>query len=194
MAMNLHEITPNSQIKASGTTVNECAGTQQTPININAAQVVVDGTLKYPKFTEIDGGCTKWSTFTDDHALEMSFGKENYVCTNFRITHKGTEYTLLQMHFHSPAEHTVGGGYADAEVHYVHQSAGGQYLVVGVMMTAVTNITDSGNTLMNLFWSKAATQDNIATANGKAVYSGSVLQYSVKFSTVPLQACFMCLL
>ena len=154
---------------------------------------MVDSTLKYPTFTEIDGGCTKWSTFTDDHALEMSFGKENYVCTNFRITHKGTEYTLLQMHFHSPAEHTVGGGYADAEVHYVHKSAGGQYLVVGVMMTAVTDIGGSGNTLMSLFWSKAAEladQNSISTANGEALCF-YITEYKVaEYHTCPVPRSF----
>ncbi|MFN2169210.1 MAG: carbonic anhydrase [Anaerolineae bacterium] len=46
----------------------------------------------------------------------------------------GKTYNLLQFHFHALSEHTVGGDYYDMEGHFVHQSADGQYAVVGVLM------------------------------------------------------------
>jgi carbonic anhydrase len=46
----------------------------------------------------------------------------------------GKTYNLLQFHFHALSEHTVGGNYYDMEGHFVHQSADGQYAVVGVLM------------------------------------------------------------
>lgn len=42
-------------------------------------------------------------------------------------------YRLLQVHWHTPAEHTVEGAEFAAEVHLVHIGGGDQLLVVGTM-------------------------------------------------------------
>ncbi len=42
-------------------------------------------------------------------------------------------YRLLQVHWHTPAEHTVEGSEFAAEVHLVHIGAGDRLLVVGTM-------------------------------------------------------------
>jgi carbonic anhydrase len=47
------------------------------------------------------------------------------------LTVGGTSYDLLQFHFHAPAEHLINGVSSALELHFVHQSLGGQYLVVG---------------------------------------------------------------
>jgi carbonic anhydrase len=91
---------------------NHCNGTHQSPININ--RVVVDTTLTYPDMYAANGGCSKWTQFVDDHAFETSFVESG--CTSLSLAFKGVNYTLQQMHFHSPSEHTIGGGFADAEV------------------------------------------------------------------------------
>ena len=44
------------------------------------------------------------------------------------------QFQLLQFHFHSPSEHTVGGKHYPAEMHLVHQSAAGKLAVVGVFL------------------------------------------------------------
>ncbi len=44
------------------------------------------------------------------------------------------QFQLLQFHFHSPSEHTVGGKHYAAEMHMVHQSAAGKLAVVGVFI------------------------------------------------------------
>ena len=40
-------------------------------------------------------------------------------------------YQLKQFHFHTPSEHTVDGKHFPMEVHFVHQSAKGEFAVVG---------------------------------------------------------------
>jgi carbonic anhydrase len=128
----------------------------QSPINLNPATIVVDDSLKYPTFSEKNGGCAQWTQFTDDHAFEVSFDETGNECENFHVTHDGEEYTLLQMHFHSPAEHTVGYGYNDAELHLVHKSDSGKYLVVGVFLDArKSSIEGSNNVFLNRFWAAA---------------------------------------
>jgi carbonic anhydrase len=47
---------------------------------------------------------------------------------------EGTTYTLKNFHFHVPAEHTIGGVAADAEIHFLHQSADGKTLVVALLV------------------------------------------------------------
>jgi len=47
---------------------------------------------------------------------------------------EGTDYELLQFHIHVPSEHTVEGRRFPMEVHLVHQSASGEFAVVGVVI------------------------------------------------------------
>ena len=47
------------------------------------------------------------------------------------LTLGGTTYDLLQFHFHAPAEHLINGVASALELHFVHQSAVGELLVVG---------------------------------------------------------------
>jgi carbonic anhydrase len=45
----------------------------------------------------------------------------------------GVTYRLAQFHFHSPAEHTIGGRTFEVEMHLVHKSDTGKLLVVGML-------------------------------------------------------------
>ncbi|KAG6631823.1 hypothetical protein I3843_13G101600 [Carya illinoinensis] len=47
----------------------------------------------------------------------------------------GTQYELVQNHWHSPSEHTINGRKFDLEVHMVHESSDGKVAVVGIMYT-----------------------------------------------------------
>ena len=46
----------------------------------------------------------------------------------------GTDYQLLQFHFHAPSEHTVDGKPFDMEMHLVHESEDGNLAVVGLLI------------------------------------------------------------
>jgi carbonic anhydrase len=87
---------------------------------LNVLTIEPDSTLEFPKFEEEDG-CTNWTQFVDDHALEVDLSKTNNTCNKHKITVDNVEYQMLQLHFHSPSEHTVAGGFADGEVHMVHK-------------------------------------------------------------------------
>ena len=51
------------------------------------------------------------------------------------LTVDGVGYELTQFHLHEPAEHTVDGVRADAELHLVHTAADGSLAVLGVLLT-----------------------------------------------------------
>jgi carbonic anhydrase len=53
---------------------------------------------------------------------------------NSFIEVEGDRYNLLQFHFHALSEHTYGGKHTPMEVHFVHQSESGEYLVVGIFL------------------------------------------------------------
>src|ERR1700704_3013506 len=47
-----------------------------------------------------------------------------------------TNYRLVQLHFHRPSEHLIGGKSFPMEVHFVHANAAGGLAVVGVVVGA----------------------------------------------------------
>ncbi len=89
------------------------------------------------------------------------------LCTNLYLILNGTQYNLVQIHFHSPSEHTIGGGYYDAEVHLVHKSAvSNKLLVVGVLLEAASTqfTTPSNNTFLNTLWIAGGTSTLAGTS------------------------------
>jgi carbonic anhydrase len=48
------------------------------------------------------------------------------------MTSHGKDYTLLQIHFHTPSEHVTNGKPAPMEAHFVHKAADGALAVLGV--------------------------------------------------------------
>ncbi|SDZ40465.1 carbonic anhydrase [Amycolatopsis xylanica] len=52
------------------------------------------------------------------------------------VTLAGTRYDLIQFHFHTPSEHRFNGRSTPLEVHFVHRSAAGKLLVIGVPLRA----------------------------------------------------------
>mmetsp|Transcript_103254 Transcript_103254/g.291578 ORF Transcript_103254/g.291578 Transcript_103254/m.291578 type:complete len:326 (+) Transcript_103254:67-1044(+) len=85
-----------------------------------------------PQFLAQDGGCHMADVERNEHTLETSFNAAN--CTNLKATFKGITYTLLQFHFHSLSENKIKGRHTAAEMHMVHQSDDGRYLVIGMFL------------------------------------------------------------
>ncbi|MCB1246872.1 MAG: carbonic anhydrase family protein [Acidimicrobiia bacterium] len=52
----------------------------------------------------------------------------------------GVQYTLDEIHGHTPSEHTIDGRAADLEVHLVHRSADGAIAVVGVLFETTDGV------------------------------------------------------
>ena len=66
--------------------------------------------------------------FNNGHTIEVEVDGEN------RLRLGGTEYRLLQFHFHTASEHRIDGRGFDMEMHLVHQSAAGNLAVIGVFL------------------------------------------------------------
>eukprot|EP00286_Rhodomonas_abbreviata_P019136 CAMPEP_0181311164 /NCGR_PEP_ID=MMETSP1101-20121128/12983_1 /TAXON_ID=46948 /ORGANISM="Rhodomonas abbreviata, Strain Caron Lab Isolate" /LENGTH=334 /DNA_ID=CAMNT_0023417861 /DNA_START=138 /DNA_END=1142 /DNA_ORIENTATION=- len=110
-------------------------GRQQSPINIITADA------KDPRADETS---ISRDSFQDVSALVVnSFSQMSTVVNNGHsikiedtrafFTHNNIWYKLLQFHLHTPSEHTVDGAHAAAEIHLVHQSVTGEYLVISVL-------------------------------------------------------------
>ena len=61
------------------------------------------------------------------HAIQVEAGEGS------SINLEGRSFSLLQVHFHLPSEHTVDGDALPMEVHFVHQAEEGDLAVIGVL-------------------------------------------------------------
>jgi carbonic anhydrase len=83
----------------------------------------------------------------------------------------------------------VGSGYADAELHMVHKSSSGKYLVVGVMMNEIkSSIRGSSNAFLEKIWEVAVASSGASTATDDGIASSVVFEWLIVNSTVPLHA------
>lgn len=110
-----HKLSP--EYRACGT------GREQSPIDIRGARI--DKNLKPITFGYIAG---PMSLTNNGHTIEVTPAPGNYIIYN------DTRYDLVQFHFHRPSEETVLGHLSDMELHLVHKSAEGQYLVLSVRL------------------------------------------------------------
>ena len=99
------------------------AGSQQSPIDLGVARGVDLPDL------QIDYRPGQVSVADNGHTVQATAASPDST-----ISVDGSTFTLLQMHFHAPSEHTIDGQFAPAEVHFVHRSDAGELAVIGVML------------------------------------------------------------
>ncbi len=99
-------------------------GTRQSPIDIPVATPAKLPPIKF------DFEQATLEILNNGHTIQVNHDEGS------SITVDGERFDLLQFHFHTPSENTVGGKHHDMELHMVHKSAKGQLAVVGVFMTA----------------------------------------------------------
>ncbi len=97
-------------------------GRMQSPINI-------DTKILEPSHTyhELDFNFDSHVHHVSDtgHSIELALtGKSHFM---------NREFSLLQLHFHAPSEHTVDGKYSDLEAHFVHTGEDGRLAVMGIL-------------------------------------------------------------
>jgi carbonic anhydrase len=97
-------------------------GKYQSPINIVTAAPTVVENLAF------NDRATPLKMINNGHTIQVNIGTES------TIQVYGKAYTLLQLHFHSPSEHTMNGKQYAMEIHLVHKNDEGQLAVVGVLM------------------------------------------------------------
>lgn len=99
-------------------------GSNQSPIDLVAD---VDASLPELEFEY-------YSNFVDvinnGHTIQQNIQPGSFL----KIGKSGEVYQLKQLHFHSPAEHTINGKSFAMEVHFVHMNEQGALAVVGVMI------------------------------------------------------------
>ncbi|XP_078447594.1 alpha carbonic anhydrase 1, chloroplastic-like [Wolffia australiana] len=103
-----------------------CAnGTRQSPIDIVTAAAVVDTSLK-PLCSAYNAAN---ATLVDNgFNVMVKYGEEAGV-----IVIDGKDYKLGQVHWHSPAEHTIDGVRYPVEIHLVHVNANGGISIVAIL-------------------------------------------------------------
>lgn len=98
----------------------------QSPINIVNTKVKLNGKLPALKFNYSLGDVK--DIVDNGHSLQFDFKEGSY------MEFEGTKYTLIQFHAHEESEHTIDGVRYPLELHFVHKSAAGKIIVVGVMV------------------------------------------------------------
>ena len=101
-----------------------CAeGTHQSPIDIVNPMPTELPTIFYEYYP-----ATGVNIHHNRHTIEVAYPEGSGIQID------GTDYQLLQFHFHAPSEHTVAGKPFDMEMHLVHQSEEGNLAVVGLLI------------------------------------------------------------
>jgi carbonic anhydrase len=104
-------------------------GTRQSPIDLPAP--AADDTAEEFDGAALSAVAASGSVVDTGHTFQ--FVPEEAEDAASRVEFDGDEFELLQMHVHTPSEHTVGGVPAPAEFHLVHEDDDGDLLVVGVL-------------------------------------------------------------
>jgi carbonic anhydrase len=99
-------------------------GTRQSPINITG------GYSSGLKPIQFDYKTAQLNIVNNGHTIQVNRPEGS------SITVDGEKFELLQFHFHTPSENTVGGKPYEMEMHLVHKNDKGQLAVVGVFMRA----------------------------------------------------------
>ena len=98
-------------------------GTHQSPIDIVDPMPTELPTISYEY-----SPATGVNIHHNGHTIEVAYPEGSGIHID------GTDYQLLQFHFHAPSEHTVDGKPFDMEMHLVHQSEDGNLAVVGLLI------------------------------------------------------------
>lgn len=97
-------------------------GTMQSPVDLANAQRAELPDLRF------DYASTPLTVEHTGHTVQVDYTAGGV------LTVGGAPYTLVQFHFHTPAEHRVQGRELPAELHLVHRNAAGELAVVGVLI------------------------------------------------------------
>lgn len=100
----------------------ECRdGRQQSPIDLNSPSVVAD----VPVFADYREGPLNLANL--GKTVQANFESGSYLSSS------GHVYGLIQVHFHTPSEHTIDGEAFPLVAHFVHANGDGQLAVLGVL-------------------------------------------------------------
>lgn len=139
-------------------------GRDQSPIDIDDA---VDGT---PANIEFNYAPTPLVVVNNGHTVQVNYEAGSTVNIS------GEEYELLQMHFHTPSEHTVSGKAAAMELHLVHRNQEGQLGVIGVMMEQ-----GDAHPVIEEIWQRIPEEEGINAVKGATINAADLLPNGVTY-------------
>uniref|UniRef100_J3MY25 Carbonic anhydrase n=1 Tax=Oryza brachyantha TaxID=4533 RepID=J3MY25_ORYBR len=100
-------------------------GKRQSPIDIGKVEPQKE---KAPLAQTYKAGAATMQNRGHDFMLKWKDG-------NSKLTVQGKEYTLLQVHWHAPSEHTINGTRFEAEMHMVHEDPSKARAVISVLLS-----------------------------------------------------------
>jgi carbonic anhydrase len=105
-----------------------CAtGGMQSPVNIPISEL-----LRRPSANTM---VFDYTSLKDATVVNSGHGAQVNVAPGNIMAADGQRWQMVQYHFHSPSEHSIGGWRADMELHLVHKSlTTGQLGVVGILL------------------------------------------------------------
>ena len=174
---------------------SDCDGTAQSPIDIPATKDGYAGTSAesaVPVTAMLAPATHKFDVTQSHHAPKFSCPSDGLCGV---LTHPRTDeaYDLVQIHFHSPSEHTIDGKHFPLEGHMVHQSpTTGAYAVIGIMFDSSAADDDDGavTEAIDAMWDYVSEEDgetsevldlyNIFMSNTSGYY-----HYNGSFTTPP---------
>jgi carbonic anhydrase len=122
-------------------------GEEQSPVALNPDEALHDNpfdlSLHWTNLASPVELINNGHTFEIDVASNEA-GKDSY------LTWDGTNYTLLQFHFHQSSEHHVDTRSYPLEMHCVHQDTDGNLLVLGIFLNRDGNTARNG--FLKQFW------------------------------------------
>ena len=97
-------------------------------------------------------GCQQWIQGAEYDSFEVQFGAAG--CKALLMDYLDKTFYLDSLHFHSPSEHTVGGGHYSADAHMIHKELNGDsFVIVGIFLdVTLNNIGKSNNTFFDHIW------------------------------------------
>lgn len=141
-------------------------GTAQSPIDLPPSPAHRQPGLAKPRWDPVPLKITNTG-----HSIQVDDGAASSLMVN------GTEYKLAQFHFHSPAEHTLGGRSFDLEMHLVHKSGDGKVAVVAILFG-----TGTENAVLAPVWNAMPEQPGHAvTVAGATIDVSSMLPAAPKY-------------
>jgi carbonic anhydrase len=146
-------------------------GSSQSPIAIESGEVADFKNISFDESLRslvMDWKATATKGFNNGHTIEVPY--DIGATTNFQ----GETYPLRQFHFHSPSEHSLNEQFYPLEIHFVHKTAAGKTLVVGVFVEEGEFNTELDAALGDKMVSTVSALDLLPRDNNYFHYMGSL--------------------
>jgi len=134
-------------------------GTTQSPVSLSPGKIVKSNSSLSVHRVDL---LAPVEMLNNGHTFEIDV-KLNTAGKNSYLMWNGVKYFLLQFHFHQNSEHHVEKYSAPLEMHMVHESADGKFLVLGIFLDKVENARN--NHFLRQFWEYMPKSESNITKN-----------------------------